>query len=145
MIWRVHHDNRQLMMCLVLISYCVCRRPSWKPKLNQWLSFWFSTRFTRKILHYSNGSYLYLSLMWDVSCLILFKYVPNIIPNVMNNRRGRLIEYLLGLPCITLSIELVSEYIGIISDGWNLTYTSNFRNDLSTFEVKSQSKAVIIS
>ena len=42
-------------MCSVLISYCVCRRPSWTPKTQPndssavvWLSFWCSTRFTRK-------------------------------------------------------------------------------------------------
>ena len=42
-------------MCAVLISYCVCRRPSWTPKTQPndsaavvWLSFWCSTRFTRK-------------------------------------------------------------------------------------------------
>ena len=46
--------NCQLMNT-VLISYCVCRRPSWKPKTQPngssavvWLSFWFSTRFTWK-------------------------------------------------------------------------------------------------
>ena len=39
----------------VLIGYCLSRRPSWKPKTQRnyssavvWLSFWFSTRFTRK-------------------------------------------------------------------------------------------------
>ena len=54
--WKLQHHNHQLMiMCSVLISYCVCRRPSWKPKTQPngssavvWLSFWFSTRFTRK-------------------------------------------------------------------------------------------------
>ena len=42
-------------MCSVLISYCVCRWPSWTPKTQPndssavvWLSFWCSTRFTRK-------------------------------------------------------------------------------------------------
>ena len=31
--WTIQNDNRQLMiMCSVLISYCVCRRPSWTPK-----------------------------------------------------------------------------------------------------------------
>ena len=40
---------------VVLISACVCRRPSWTPKTQPngssavvWLSFWCSTRFTRK-------------------------------------------------------------------------------------------------
>ena len=67
MMWRVHHNDRQLMiMCSVLISCCVCRRPSWTPKTQPngssavvWLSFWFSTRFTRKKLDHSPGSYLY--------------------------------------------------------------------------------------
>ena len=56
-----------MIMCSVLISYCVCRRPSWKPKTQPngssavvWLSFWFSTRFTRKTLDHSRGTYLYL-------------------------------------------------------------------------------------
>ena len=41
-----------MIMCSVLISYCVCRRPSWKPKTQPndsraavWLSFWFQTPF----------------------------------------------------------------------------------------------------
>ena len=40
---------------VVIISACVCRRPSWTPKTQPngssavvWLSFWCSTRFTRK-------------------------------------------------------------------------------------------------
>ena len=52
-----------MIMCSVLISYCICRRPSWKPKTQPngssavvWLSFWFSIRFTRKTFDYSNGS-----------------------------------------------------------------------------------------
>ena len=51
-----------MIMCSVFINYCVCRRPSWKPRTQPngssavvWLSFWFSTRFTRKTLDYSNG------------------------------------------------------------------------------------------
>ena len=51
-----------MIMCSVLISYCVCRRPSWKPKTRPngssavvWLSFWFSTRFTREAFDYSTG------------------------------------------------------------------------------------------
>ena len=58
-----------MIMWSVLISYCVCRRPSWKPKTQPngcsavvWLSFWFSTRFTRKTLDHSGRSYLYLCL-----------------------------------------------------------------------------------
>ena len=45
---------------------CVCRRPSWIPKTQPngssavvWLSFWFSTRFTRKKLDHCPGIYLY--------------------------------------------------------------------------------------
>ena len=65
---RLQHDNRQLMiMSSVLISYCVCRRPSWTPKTQPngssaivWLSFWCSTRFTRKKLDHSRGTYLYI-------------------------------------------------------------------------------------
>ena len=43
-----------LLIVLVLISACVCRRPRWTPKtqpnsaVNVWLSFWCSTRFTWK-------------------------------------------------------------------------------------------------
>ena len=56
MSWSFQHDNRQLMtMCSVLSSYCICRRPRWTPKTQPndssavvWLSFWCSTRFTRK-------------------------------------------------------------------------------------------------
>ena len=55
-----------MIMCWVLISYCFCRMLSWTPKIQSndssgvvWLSFWFSTRFTRKTVDYSNGSYLY--------------------------------------------------------------------------------------
>ena len=55
-----------MIMFPVFISDCVCRRPSWKPKTQPngssavvWLSFWFSTRFTRKKLDYSIASYLY--------------------------------------------------------------------------------------
>ena len=55
-----------LLSSKLLISYCVCRRPSWKPKTlpNEnsavvWLSFWFSTWFTRKTLDHSRGTYLY--------------------------------------------------------------------------------------
>ena len=69
-----------MIMCSVLSSYCVCRRPSWKPKTQPngssavvWLSFWFSTRFTRKILDHSRGTYLYLvvpyrhlTLFWKI-------------------------------------------------------------------------------
>ena len=55
-IWRLKHNDNQLMiMCSVLNSYCVCRMPSWIPKTQPngssavvWLSFWCSTRFTRK-------------------------------------------------------------------------------------------------
>ena len=62
-----------MILCSVLISYCVCRRPSWKPKTQPnessavvWLSFWFSTRFTGKTFDYSSGSYLYTfySVRW---------------------------------------------------------------------------------
>ena len=56
-----------MIMCSVLISYCVCRRPSWTPKTQPngssavvWLSFWCSTRFTRKKLDQSRGTYLYI-------------------------------------------------------------------------------------
>ena len=52
-LWRWWYS--MIVMQLLLISYCVCRRPNWKPKTQQngssavvWLSFWFSTRFTRK-------------------------------------------------------------------------------------------------
>ena len=55
-----------MILSSVLNSYCVCRRPSWKSKTQPngssavvWLSFWFSTRFTRKIFDYSCVSYLY--------------------------------------------------------------------------------------
>ena len=48
-----------LPIVLVLISACVCRRPSWTPKTQPndssavvWLSFWCSTRFTRKKVGY---------------------------------------------------------------------------------------------
>ena len=40
-----------LLIVLILISACVCRRPIWKPKIQPggssaatWLSFWYSTR-----------------------------------------------------------------------------------------------------
>ena len=40
-----------IIMCSVLITYYVCRRPSWTPKTEPndsraavWLSFWYSTR-----------------------------------------------------------------------------------------------------
>ena len=56
-----------MIICSVLISHCVCRRPSWKPKTQPngssavvWLSFWFSTGFTRKKLGLSCGIYLYM-------------------------------------------------------------------------------------
>ena len=70
--WKLEHNNHQLMIkCTVLISYCVCRRPSWKQKTQPngcsavvWLSFWFSTRFTRKTLDHSVGNYLYLLGLW---------------------------------------------------------------------------------
>ena len=59
----IHNYRQSMIMCSVLISYCICRRPSWKPKTQPngsyavvWLSFWFSTRFTRKIFDYFNGS-----------------------------------------------------------------------------------------
>ena len=51
MIWRLQYDNDQLMiMCSVLISYCVCRWSGWTQKTQPndssavvWLSFWSST------------------------------------------------------------------------------------------------------
>ena len=75
--WRLQRYNRQLMiMCSVLISYCVCRRPSWKPKTQPngssavvWLSFWFSTRFTGKKLDHSSGIYLYRKDIWITTTL----------------------------------------------------------------------------
>ena len=55
-----------MIMFPVLIRDCVCRRPSWIPKTQPngssavvWLSFWFSTRFTRKNFDYPNANYLY--------------------------------------------------------------------------------------
>ena len=56
MSWKFQHENYQLMiMCTVLISYCVYRRLSWKPITQPndsstvvLLSFWSSTRFTKK-------------------------------------------------------------------------------------------------
>ena len=70
--WYLQQNNLKLMiMCSALISDYVCRKPSWKPKtqLNGssavvWLSFWFSTRFTKKTLNYSNGIYLYAPTLW---------------------------------------------------------------------------------
>ena len=75
-------------MLPVLISDCVCRRPSWKPKT--WLSFWFSTRFARKNLvslagftqGCETGQYSYfLSRKNTIFCQyfsIFLKYFPNI-------------------------------------------------------------------
>ena len=92
----LQHDNRQLMiMCSVLISYCFCRRPSWKPKTQPngssvvvWLRF--STRFTRKTLDYSNGSCLY-SRKYSKSRNIILKGVPS---DRENRVRRRLVEFL---------------------------------------------------
>ena len=72
-LWKPHHDrmshhnDRQLMiMYSVLISYCICRRPSWKPKIQsngavrrRLVEFLVSTRFTRKTLDYSIGFFLF--------------------------------------------------------------------------------------
>ena len=54
--WRLQHDNCHIMiMCSVLISYCVCRRLRWIPKTKPndssvvvWLNIWCSTRITKK-------------------------------------------------------------------------------------------------
>ena len=65
--WLQHNDHLLMIMCSVLISYCVCRRPNWKPKTQPqgssavvWLCFWFSNWFIRKTLDYSHGSCLYV-------------------------------------------------------------------------------------
>ena len=52
---REEEDCHLLQYWLVVISACVCRRPSWTPKTQPngssvvvWLRFWCSTRFSRK-------------------------------------------------------------------------------------------------
>ena len=72
-----------MIMCSVLISDCVCRRPSWKPKTQPngssavvWLSFWFSTRFTGKKLGHSSGIYLYRIFFYFWKRLLLWHFRP---------------------------------------------------------------------
>ena len=85
LLWKTHYDIKTSTIqsatddsvCSVFISYCVCRRLSWTQNTQPndssavawsqpndssavaWLSFWCSTRLTRKKLVHSFGSYLY--------------------------------------------------------------------------------------
>ena len=88
-----------LISHLWLISYCVCQRPSWKPKTQPngssavvWLSFWFSTRFTRKTLDYSNGSCLYTTKYSNWGNIIL-KSVPSDGENRVRRRSVELLAF----------------------------------------------------
>ena len=62
------------MVCwLVLISACICRMPSWTPKIQPsdssavvWLSFWCSTRLTwKKCLSQRRETYRLHSYIWN--------------------------------------------------------------------------------
>ena len=89
--WKLLHDNTHMWILLsVIISKCLCWRPSWPPEPQSdgcptvvWLSFWWSTRFNDRkefhvmqkslyrVLHVTWSSLIFLPIWFQLSCRAL--------------------------------------------------------------------------